>query len=73
MILLYGFTSTTIRQIVIEGIKLENERLNIPLKYVQPPGGPTTDGTVPYMRWVVVKTDKLNIDTVEFTLLNPRG
>jgi hypothetical protein len=74
MILLYGFTATSIRQIVIERMKLENERLIIKLKSLAPPSGPDTlDGTAPYMRWVVVKTDKLDIDTVGFTLLNPRG
>jgi hypothetical protein len=71
MILLYGITSTNIRPIVIESIKLENERLNIKLKYVSltPPGEPSEpDATVPQMRWFVVKIDKLNIDTAEFSL-----
>ena len=73
MILLYGITSIYIRPVMIEKIKLENEKLNITLKYVRlvPPGQPhPPDASVPQMRWFVVKTDKLDIDTVEFSWSN---
>ena len=66
MILLYGFTTTTPRQLVIKRIKLENKRLNIELKWRVPPGGPMPDGMLPQMRWFVIKIDKLDIDTVNF-------
>ena len=71
IILLWVFTNITMRPVVIERVKLENERLNIGLKYVRlaPPGKPNEpNATVPQMRWFVIKMEKLDIDTVEFSL-----
>jgi hypothetical protein len=68
-ILLYGFASTTIRSAVIERINLDNKKLSIKVKWVRlaPPGLPEPpEAILSRMRWFVVKTDKLNIDTVAF-------
>lgn len=68
MVLMYGITSATSLPYKIEKIELKDELLKIEFKIVAPKRVPS-DGPKPYTRWFVIKIDKLNITTVQFTCL----
>jgi len=71
MVLMYGFTSICPRKIKITNITLDKKKLKINFKYKA--GNGSNDTSAPRTRFLVIRMDKLDIDTVEFTLLNPRG
>jgi hypothetical protein len=72
MIVMYGFTSTSGRAVKITSVTLDNKNLKIEFKFVAGIPG-YKDAKMPETEFLVLRMDKLDIDTVEFTLLNPRG
>ena len=72
MIVMYVFTAIYVRALKITNITLFNEKLKIDFKYQK--GKPDhNDATSPQTRFLVLRMNKLDIDTLEFNLLNPRG
>jgi hypothetical protein len=71
MVVMYAFTAIYARALKITSVTLDNQKLKIKFKYVE--GNGSNDASAPQTRFLVLRMDKLNIDTVEFTLLNPRG
>jgi len=72
MVVIYAFPAIYVRPLIITSIKLVNENLKIDFKYQKGKPG-HNDASMPQARFLVLKMDKLDIDTVEFNLLNPRG
>jgi len=73
MVVMYAYTSVYgNRYHIIKSVTLNNKSLRIEFKYVEGKPG-LKDASSPQTRFLVIKMDKLDIDTVEFTLLNPRG
>ena len=73
MVVMYAFTSVyNGRDLKITSITLDNKNLKIEFKYVEGKPG-HKDASSPQTRFFVIKMDKLDMDTVEFTLLNPSG
>jgi len=68
MVVMYAYTGINNRQRIITSITLNNKILEIEFKIVE---RESNDTSVPQTRFIVIKIDKLDIDTVEFTLLNP--
>ena len=72
MVVMYAFTCCyNGRKLKIKSITL-NKSLEIEFKYVKNIPG-VLDGSSPQTRFLALKMDKLDIDTVKFTLLNPEG
>jgi hypothetical protein len=70
MVVMYAYTSEYGRARIITSITLDNKILKIKFKYVK--ARPFSfDASSPITRFLVIKMDKLDIDKVEFTLLNP--
>jgi hypothetical protein len=72
MVVMYVYTSTSGRARKITSVTLDNKNLKIEFKYVEGKPG-YGDGKRPETSFLVLRMDKLDIDTVGFTLLNPRG
>jgi len=73
MVVMYAFTSIyNGRKLKITSITLNNKSLEIEFRYARKMPG-VLDGSEPIGRFLVLKMDKLDINTVKFTLLNPRG
>jgi len=72
MVVIYAFTGIYGRERKITSIILDNKNLKIEFKYVEGKPG-YKDASMPQTRFLVIKMDKLDIDAVKFTLLNPRG
>jgi hypothetical protein len=71
MVLMYAYTSVYgNRYHIIKSITLDNKNLKIEFKISE---NESNDASMPQTRFLVTKMNKLDIDTVEFTLLNPRG
>ena len=60
------------RQQKIRSIELDNKNLKIEFKYEKRRLG-VMDASMALCRFLVVRMDKLNIEAVEFKLLNPDG
>jgi hypothetical protein len=72
MVVMYVYPGIYSREQKITSITLDNKNLKIEFKI--PDGKPGyNNATAPQIHFLVLKMDKLEIDTVEFTLLNPRG
>jgi hypothetical protein len=72
MVVMYAYTSMYGRARIITSITLDNKNLKIEFKISEGKPG-YADASMPFTRFLVLRMDKLDIDTVEFTLLNPRG
>ena len=73
MVVMYAFTSIYYgRDLKITSITINKKNLKIEFKYMAGKIG-HKDASSPQIRFLVIKMDKLDIDTVEFTLLNPQG
>jgi hypothetical protein len=70
MVVMYAYTSTSGRARKITSVTLDNKNLKIEFKYVEGKPG-AGDAKGPETEFLVLRMDKLDIDTVEFTLLNP--
>jgi hypothetical protein len=68
MVAMYFYTSVYRRERKIKSITLDNKNLKIEFKIAE---NEANDASMPLTRFLVIKMDKLDIDTVEFTLLNP--
>lgn len=66
MILLYGETTSTIREFVIESIELENNVLKVKTKTVTPDKN-APDAASPHVRWTAVKMDQISVSEITFT------
>jgi hypothetical protein len=69
MVVMYAYTSTNGRARKIISVTLDNKNLKIEFKFVEGIPG-YKDGKMPETEFLVLRMDKLDIDTVEFTLLN---
>ena len=72
MIVVHFYTSSIGREIIITNITLNNKNLKISFKYSKGKTG-YADASSPQTRFLVLKLDKLDIDMIEFKLLNLRG
>ena len=72
MVVMYAYTSVYGRERIIRSITLKNKNLKIEFKIAEGKPG-YKDASVPQTRYLVLRMEKLDIDTAEFTLLNPRG
>jgi len=70
MVVMYAYTHIYGRERIITSIILDNKNLKIEFKIAE---NEKNDASVPQTRFLVIKLDKLDIDTAEFTLLNPWG
>jgi len=70
MVVMYAYTSIYGRERIITSITFNNKKLKIKFKIAE---NEKNDASVPQTRFLVIKLDKLDIDTAEFTLLNPLG
>ena len=71
MVVMYAYTSVYgNRYHITKNLTLNNKSLKIDFKISDGKPG-YKDATAPYTDFLVIKLDKLDIDTVEFTLLNP--
>jgi hypothetical protein len=70
MIVMYMYTSSYVRKRSITSVTFNNNKLLIKFKYAELKPG-IGDATTPARRLLVIKMDKLDIDAVEFKLLNP--
>jgi hypothetical protein len=70
MVVMYAYTSTSGRARKITSVTLDNKDLKIEFKFVDGIPG-YHDAKRPETEFLVLRMDKLDIDTVEFTLLNP--
>ena len=70
MVVMYAYTSEYGHKRRIKNITLDNKTLKIKFKIAEGLPG-FSDASMPITRFLVIKMDKLDIDTVEFTLLNP--
>jgi len=68
MVVMYAYPSIYSREQKITSITLVNKILEIKFKYVEGKPG-TGDASAPQIGFLMLRMDKLNIDTVEFTLL----
>jgi hypothetical protein len=68
MVVMYGYTSMYGRARKITSITLDNKNLKIEFKFVEGKPG-AGDAKMPETEFLVLRMDKLDIDTVEFTLL----
>ena len=73
MLVMYAYTSYyNGRRQKITSIKVDQKKLKIKFRYVYKRPF-IKDASAPQHRFLVIRMDKLNIDTVEFKLLNPDG
>jgi len=70
MLVMYAYTSVYNRQQIIKSITIDNKNLIIEFKIADAKPG-YKDASMPQTRFLVVRMNKLDIDTVEFTLLIP--
>jgi len=71
MVVMYAYTCIYMgRELKITSVTLDNKNLKIDFKIVAGKPG-YKDASMPQTRFLVLRMDKLDIDTVEFTLLNP--
>jgi hypothetical protein len=68
MIVMYAYTSVYGRKRIITSITLDNKNLKIAFKIAEGKPG-YNDASMPQRRFLIIKLDKLDIDTVEFNLL----
>jgi hypothetical protein len=66
MIIMHGFTTASGSGYEIKSIVLDGQVLTINYGHPRLKGGTSPNASMPLTKWVVVKMDKLNIETAEF-------
>ncbi len=67
MLAVYTFTAEYVREIRIDEVAVDGQKLYIDLSMIKPRQG-VGDAVMPYQRYVVIKLDKTNVTEVEINI-----